>query len=283
MTEEAIRRNAMMRSVSCRRVSHPNVVIENFGQSVKHLEDLYGGSFMSDLPGPNWHACLIEVGGLIFELFEPKHFMLHGRIGPHYLGIEYEADMAEARVAVADHGVRIMRDIELAFHTDPFYGFGVDYEFYGGTFYGPDAAHVTTFTKPAEYWRAHPLGFTGFIGYTHAVSDLEAASKFVQSFLRGQPVYEAERASLGARSIGFKVADDICELISPSGNGVLMREMMTTGHGIRSTVWGVADIAGARRYFETKGLRVIDGTAPGSIAVDPKANLGLLFEFVEKK
>ena len=51
--------------------------------------------------------------------------MLHGRIGPHYLGIEYEVDMAQARAAIADNGIRIMRDIVQAVHTDPFDGFGV--------------------------------------------------------------------------------------------------------------------------------------------------------------
>lgn len=272
----------MARSVHCRRVSHTNVVIENFDASVSFLEDVYGASFMSDLPGPNWHACLIEVGGLIVELFEPKHFMLHGRIGPHYLGIEYEVDMAEARAAVADHGVRIMRDIEEAFHTDPFYGFGVDYEFYGGTFYGPDATHVKTFSKSPEHWAAHPIGFAGLIGFTHAVADLAGASQFLQSFLGAKPLYEAERTGIGARAIGLQIAGDVCELVSPSGDGLLMRDMLRTGHGIRSTVYAVNDVAATRAYFESRSLRVIEGTAPGSIAVDPRDNLGILFEFLER-
>ncbi len=273
----------MPRSIRARRASHTNVVIENLDASVKRLEDLFGGSFMMDMPGANWHACLIEVGGLIVELFEPKQFMLHGRIGPHYLGIEYEADMEEARAAVADHGVRIMRDIVEAIHTDPFDGFGVDYEFYGGTFYGPEAKHVTAHTKSAEHWRAHPIGYTGLIGYTHAVVDIEAASRFLQSFLSAEPVYEVERKALGARAIGLRIADDICELVSPTDDGVLQREMMTTGHGIRSTVYGVADLAATRAYFEGRGVRLIEGTAPGSIAVDPRDNLGILFEFVEQR
>ena len=65
----------MKTAVRCRKASHTNIVIENLNQSVRHLEDVFGGSFMLDLPGENWHACLIEVGGLIVELFEPKHFL----------------------------------------------------------------------------------------------------------------------------------------------------------------------------------------------------------------
>ena len=272
----------MKKSVPCRRLSHPNLVIENLEASVKHLENLFGASFVLDLPGPNWHACLIEVGGLILEMFEPKHFMLHGRIGPHYLGIEYEADMEAARAAVADHGIRIMRDIVEAIHTDPFDGFGVDYEFYGGTFYGPDATHVTTFSKPIEYWRdENPIGFTGRNGYTHAVDDIEAASKFLQSFLGAKPIYEAVRTGLGAKAIGLTVADDVVELVSPNGDGKLMREMLKTGHGVRSLVFGVKDVGQARGYFEGRGVPLIDGTAPGSFALAPEANLGILFEFAE--
>jgi len=268
-------------SVRCKKASHTNIVIENLEQGVKHFEDVFGGSFMLDLPGDNWHACLVEIGGLIVELFEPKHFMLHGRIGPHYLGIEYEVDMEEARTAIADHGIRIMRDIGQAVHTDPMDGFGVDYEFFGGSFYGPDAKHVKAHTHSPEHWAAHPIGYTGFIGYTHAVVDLEAASAFLQSFLGAQVLYEADRASLGAKAIGLQIADAVCELVSPSGDGILLREMMTTGHGIRSTLYGVNSVAQTRAYLQDRGLRVIDGTAPGSIAVDPRDNLGIRFEFAE--
>jgi catechol 2,3-dioxygenase-like lactoylglutathione lyase family enzyme len=269
-------------SVNCRRVSHANLVIENLDASLAFLRDVYGASFMLDLPGPDWHACLIEIGGLVVELFEPKNFMLTSRLGPHYLGIEYEVDMAEARAAVADHGIRIMRDIGAAIHTDPADGFGADYEFFDGTFYGPEAPHVTTHTRSAEHWAAHPIGFTGLIGYTHAVAVLPAASTFLQSFLGARPLYEVEREGLGARAIGLAIADAVCELVSPAGEGALLREMLRTGQGIRSTVYGVRDVAAARAHFESKGLRVIAGTAPGSIAVDPRDNLGILFEFAER-
>jgi hypothetical protein len=271
----------MKRAVHCKKASHTNIVIESLEKGVRHLEDVFGGSFMLDLPGENWHACLIEVGGLIVELFEPKHFMLHGRIGPHYLGIEYEVDMAEARAAIADHGIRITRDLGQAVHTDPFDGFGVDYEFYGGSFYGPDAPHVKTHTHAPEHWAAHPIGYTGFIGYTHAVRDIDAASAFLQSFLGARPVYTSKRGGLGAQAIGLQIADAICELVSPTGNGALMHDMTTTGQGIRSTVYRVASVARARAHFESHALRVIDGTAPGSIAIDPRDNLGILFEFAE--
>ena len=273
----------MARSVNCRRISHTNLVIEDFAASVAFLEGVYGGSFMADLPGPDWHACLIEIGGLVVELFEPRNFLLQSRIGPHYLGLEFEADVDEARAAVADHGMRIIRDLGVAIHTDPFQGFGVDYEFYGGTFYGPDAPHLKTFTKSPEHWAAHPIGYTGLIGYTQAVADLAAATAFMKSFLGAEPIYETVREAIGARATGMRFAGIVCELVCPSGDGPLLRDMLQTGHGIRSTVYSVSDVAATRAYFEGRGLRVIAGARPGSVAVDPRDNLGILFEFVEQQ
>lgn len=270
------------RSVRCRRFSHTNLVIENLEQSVRHLEENFGGHFMMDLPGADWHACLIQVGGLIVELFEPKNFMLHGRIGPHHLGIEFEADLGEARAAAADHGIRIMRDIGLAIHTDPLTSLGADYEFYDGTFYGDSPTHLRgSHALPAAHWAAHPIGYTESFGYTHAVADLEAAGAFVQSFLGGELLYEADRPAMGARAAGFRIANGLCELIAPVADGALRREMLITGRGMRSTLHGVADAGRARAWLEGRGLRLVEGSAPGRFAVDPRDNLGIRYEFAE--
>lgn len=271
-----------MNSIRCRRVSHLNVVIENFDRSIEHLQTVLGGWFMMDLPGPHWHACLIEVGGHILELFEPPGFLLNSRHGPHVLGVEYEAEMTEVRAAVAARNIGIMRDVVAAIHTDPADGYGVDYEFFDGTFYGPDAPHVHQHSQSAEYWRAHAMGYTGFVGYTHAVRDIAAASAFLKDFVTAEIAYEEDRPALGARAIGMRIADDVCELVSPTGDGALYREMMRTGEGIRSAVWGVADLARARDHLAGHGMRLIEGTAPGSIAIDPRDNQGILFEFVER-
>lgn len=271
----------MKRSIQCRRASHTNIVIENLDDSIKHFERVFGASFMLDLPGDAWHACLVEIGGFVIELFEPKGFLLNSRIGPHYLGIEYETNMEDARAAIADHGLRIIRDIGQAVHTDPSDGLGVAYEFFDGTFYGPNISFLKATTHSDEHWGKHPIGYAGFMGYTQAVSDIEAASAFLQDFLNAKPVYETVRAGLNAQAIGLKIANDICELLSPLGDGPLLQDMLKTGRGIRATRYRVKNIAQAREYFEGMGLRVIEGTVPGSIAVDPRDNLGVLFEFVE--
>src|SRR5690348_12561458 len=119
-----------MRSIRPRRASHFNLVLEDYDASVAHFRGLFGAEFLLDLPSPNWHACLIEIGGVIIEIFAPPAFLLHARHGAHFQGMEYEADMDQVRAAVADHGVRIIRDLGVALHTDPADCLGVDWEFY---------------------------------------------------------------------------------------------------------------------------------------------------------
>lgn len=272
----------MPEGVRVSRISHMNLVIADFDASLARMRDLFDAEFLLDLPGPNWHAGLIEIGNVIIELFAPPSFMLNSRNGPHHLGIEFNSDVDEARTAAARHGVRIMRDIVAAIHTDPADGFGVDFEFYAGSFHRNEPPVLTQPIKPLAYWRdEHPLGVIGQKGYIHAVADIEAASQFMQSFLFARPVYEADRPEIGARAIGLEVADGVVELLTPTGPGKLQSDMYRSGEGILATVFNVRDIEQARGYFNEREITVIPGTVPGSFAVAPEENCGILFEFAQ--
>ena len=263
------------------RVNHMNVVLRDHDASVAHLEARFGAEFMGDMLQKEFHASLLEIGQVIFELFVPHDFLTCARYGPHYLGLEWQADMDDVRAAVADHGLGIVRDIGLALHTDPADCFGVSYEFYSGYFHDNDWDLLGGGKiKSAEYWRdEQPLGLTGLIGYTHAVEDIEAASAFLQSFLSAQPVYAMERPALGARAIGLQVADAVIELQTPSSEGELRQYLNRNGQGIRSTVFGVRDIEQTRHSLEGQGITLVAGSAPDSLAISAGANLGLMFEF----
>jgi hypothetical protein len=271
-----------MRSIRPVTVNHMNVVLEDFDASVAHLQSLYGAEWFADMPQKEFHACLIEMGRVIFELFVPYDFLVSARQGPHYLGLEYQANMDEVRAAVADHGIGVVRDIGLALHTRPADCFGVSYEFYDGYFHDRDWDMIGGKIKPAEYWRDdHPLGLTGLVGHTHAVYDIAAAQTFLQSFLSAEPAYEIARPAIAAQAIGLKVADATIELVTPAGDGVLHQHLLRHGEGIRSTVFGVHDLDQARRYFAERGVPLVPGTADGSCAVPAEANRGLIFEFCE--
>jgi catechol 2,3-dioxygenase-like lactoylglutathione lyase family enzyme len=272
----------MARSIRPLRVNHMNVVLQDFDASVALMGERYGGELMADFPQKEFHACLVEMGQVIFELFVPYDFLICARYGPHYLGLEWQADMDDVRAAVTEHNIRIVRDIGLALHTDPADCFGVSYEFYSGYFHDRDWPPLGGKIKSAEYWRdEHPLGLTGLKGYTHVVEDVEAASAFLQSFLGAEQVHDEARPAIAARAIGLRVADAAIELLTPVGEGAIWQHLHRHGQGIRSTVFGVRDIAQARRYFAERDVPLEPGSSEGSIAVPAAANLGLIFEFSE--
>ncbi|MCB2072657.1 MAG: hypothetical protein H6917_10675 [Novosphingobium sp.] len=273
----------MTKSIRPVRTNHMNLVLENVEASADHFRQAYGAELLADMPQRELHAYLFEIGRVIFEVFVPYEFLLNARYGPHYVGIEYQADIDEVREAIAERGIRIVRDIGLALHTHPADCFGVSFEFYGGYFHDRewdmlDGAKMLS----AEYWRdEHPLGLTGLKAYTVAVSDIDAASAFMQGFLSGDPVYEASREGIAGRAVGLQVCDAVLELVTPMGEGILQRHLQRYGDGIRSTVFGVRDIEQARRYFADRGIETEPGGAPDSFAVAETANLGVIFEFRE--
>jgi hypothetical protein len=261
-----------------------NVVLADFDASVAHFQDIYGAQWFADMPQKEFHACLVHIGRVIFELFVPYDFLVCARYGPHYVGLEYQANIDEVRAAVADHGIGVVRDIGLALHTDPADCFGVSYEFYDGYFHDRDWEMIGGTINSAEYWRdEQPLGLTGLIGHTHAVHDIAAAAGFLQSFLGAEPLYETDRPAIAARAAGFRVADGTIELVTPAGPGPLADHLLRHGEGIRSTVFGVRDLEQARRHLAGRGVALDAGTADGSFAVPARANRGLIFEFAEMR
>jgi hypothetical protein len=67
-----------------------NVVLEDFDATIEHLEGLYGFQFVADLDNKEWHAALVVLGRVLFEVFTPHAWLLNSRYGPHYLGVEFE-------------------------------------------------------------------------------------------------------------------------------------------------------------------------------------------------
>ena len=273
----------MPRSLTCLHMNHINVMVEDFEKSVDHLRDLYGAQLNLELPGEHWQACLITIGGVMFEVFAPRQYLLHARFGPHYVGVEYQVpDADEARTEVLAAGMRVVRELGVAIHVHPAEAFGVAWEFFGRSFHDdPPPVQYSDPPKPLDDWREHPVGYAGLERYSVAVSDLESAAEFLTGFLGATFAYERARPAVASRAVGFALANTVVELISPIGPGPVERHVARYGDGIRSTVFAVRDLDQARRYFTGRGITVHPGDAPGSFAIAPEDNLGLLFEFSE--
>lgn len=273
------------------RLNHMNLVLQDPMDSVRHFQKMYDAEVVADIPKAEYHACLVETGGVLFEIFTPKVYLLNARYGPHYVGVEYQANMDVVSQAVAERKMRIIRESRYekdlagnpgyALHTHPADGFGVSYEFYHDDFHQWHWPALGGKFKSAEYWLAHPLSLTGQKGYTHAVENIEAASAFLQGFLSAVPIYEIYRPLLNAQAIGLQVADIVVELQTPCGEGELARYLYRYGEGIRSTVFGVSSIERARGFFAARGLPLVVGDTAETIAVHAADNLGVMFEFAE--
>lgn len=264
-------------------LNHMNLVLRDFDESVAHFQRCFDAEFMVDIPNPETHAGLIEIGRVIFEIFTPRAWLLNARYGPHHLGVEYRADIEQVRAAIAERGIGIVRDIGLALHTDPADTLGVSFEFYDGDFHwrnwdelGGGQIHSAT------YWRdEHPLGLTGLKCYTLAVHDLAAARAFLESFLSAEPVYEAPRPAIAAQAVGLKVADCTIELLTPVGPGDVQRHLHRYGEGIRSTIFGTRDIDAVGRFLADRQVATVPGPTEASLAVPASENLGVIFEFAQ--
>jgi catechol 2,3-dioxygenase-like lactoylglutathione lyase family enzyme len=275
------REATMAVSMRPKGINHPNLVLRDGDASIERFRELYGAEFMMEVPTTTCRAVLVEIGRVIIELFTPNEFLLNARHGAHLLGLEYWVDIDEAREALASHGVRLVSDHGHMLHTDPADGFGVSFELYGRYFYDADTP-IPTPLKPVEYWRdEHPLGLLGLKGYTVAVGDADAASRFYQSLFSGEPMYDEARPELGARAVGLKVADSLVELLAPVGDGPLRQELYRTGQGVRSFVLQTADLGRARRHFSGRDVALVPGSAPDRFGVAPDASRGVLFEFSE--
>jgi hypothetical protein len=264
------------------RVEHLNIVHEDYDATVDHYGKLFGGIVVFDRLQPTWHACLMDVGGVLFEIFVPNEFFLHTRYGPHYLGVEYHvADIALVRETLAARSIRIARDLDVAVHSHPADCHGVSLEFFDDSFHTNEEL-LDRPMPPAAYWRdEHPLGFTGLSRYTVAVADLPSALADFQAVLDHEVLSEQRRDALAAKGVSLLVGGAVLELVAPDGDGPLREHLRAHGEGIRSTVFGVRDLDRARAHFVERGIEVVTGTAPGTFAIPAEQNRGVIFEFAQ--
>jgi catechol 2,3-dioxygenase-like lactoylglutathione lyase family enzyme len=233
-----------------------------------------------DRQQPTWHACLLDIGGVLFEIFAPHDFFLHTRYGSHYLGIEYRVDDIDAvRETLAARNVRIARDLDVAVHSHPADCHGVSLEFFAGDFHTDTELLDVPMPSPAYWIDEHPLGLSGLHGCTIAVRDLAAASCHFQALLEHEVLYEVARPAVAGTAMGLLVGGAVIELLAPDGNGPLHDHLIEHGEGIRSTVFRVRDLDRARRHFRERGIDLVAGTAPDSVAIPAEQHLDLLVEF----
>ena len=285
----------MAKSLDLIQVNHPNALVTSYDDTLEHFRRLFGAHLNMEIPESDGvRAVLMTIGHVILEFFAPLEVTergqgrLMGLYGDHYLGIEYRvADLAAARDTLAAEGVRNIRDPGHVFFTHPADCFGVSFEIFEGDFYAPEMETTNprwTAPPPREYWaEEHPMGILGLARWSVAVPDLEPATRFYTSVMGAEQVYQEPRPNASAESIGLQLGDAIVELIAPTGEGRVQAFLERYKQHMRAIVYEVRDMPQLEKYLESKGVDLVEGDAPGSRAIPPEQNHGLLFEFTEAR
>jgi len=158
--------------------NHINAIVDGYEATIEHFRDRVGFTLDRRIPdsGDGTDACLMTLGGMMFEFFAPKERGERGqgrllsKFGDHYIGIEYNVpDVTSAREFANEQGVRIINDLGAAFFTYPGSSFGIAFEIYDGDF--------KRLAQADGYWEnQQPLGLTGLARLTVAVESVEAAT-----------------------------------------------------------------------------------------------------------
>lgn len=277
------------------QVNHVNAIVTSFEGALDHFRRLFGAYLNMEIPESDGvRAVLVTIGHVVIELFAPVKVTergqgrLMGLYGDHYIGIEYRvADVAEAREVLAARSIRNIHDDGSVFFTHPGDCFGVSFEFFAGNWFAPEMEAVNpnwSAPPPREYWaEKHPMGILGLSRWSVAVPHLDPAAAFYANVMGAKEVYRESRPNAAAESIGFELGDAIVELMAPTGEGPIQKFLERYRQHMRAIVFEVKSLAAVEDHLRSQGVGLVEGDAPGSRAIPPEQNHGLLFEFTEAR
>jgi catechol 2,3-dioxygenase-like lactoylglutathione lyase family enzyme len=274
-------------SLVVEKVIHINQVLGDFAGANRFYGDVFGAlEYMNSYdPGERRDASLFVIGDTCIELFSPRDDQsLLGanlaRYGDSWHSFELKVpDLDAAKATCDEHGIRVTTYRPGAFFmVHPKDTHGLLLEVCPTDMYGDP--RLTDDWSPSP-WRTHPMGILQLNALSAAVRDLDAAATFLTGLFGAEPVHRGDRDGVG-RTASFWLGGTMLELIEPSGpESPVANYVERFGPRMRSLQWRVADVDKARAHLEGHGLAVIDGDVDGWIALDPKDNYGVLWQFTE--
>jgi catechol 2,3-dioxygenase-like lactoylglutathione lyase family enzyme len=269
------------------KLVHVNQLVDDFAAARAFYARVFGAQeyWTGHDEAERRDASLFVVGDVCIELFAPRdRTSLLGaslqRFGNSWHSLEFQvADLEAARAALVERGVRIptYRPGEfLMVHPGDCHGLLLELcplEMEGDPRIEPGWS--------AAPWRdEHPLGVAGLHSVGVAVRDLPAARDWLTGLLGTTPAYQESRPGIGADVVGVPMGDTVLELVAARVPESPVADYVGRfGQRLRSIELGVRDVAGAVAHLEGAGLRVVDGSRPGAVAVAEEDNWGVRWEF----
>ena len=283
--------------LALQRLCHVNAVVESYERSLAHVAKRWGAVVNFEVPdNGERRAFLCTLGDVIFELVVPNDpTSLTGRgarlarYGNHYDGLEFSvASVDDARRTCQELGLEVIADQGSFFYTSSDDCLGVSWEIFGQDWHellAPDSAasHGWVPVPPRAHWSdEHAWGLLGLHRISLVVEVLEIAVARLAAVSGAEVLYRCERGPAVADAVGLRVGDTVIELLAPAGEGPVRRFLDRYGERLRATVFCVGDLDALERSAAQQGIDLVEGDAPGTRAIRPADNLGLLFEFTEE-
>jgi catechol 2,3-dioxygenase-like lactoylglutathione lyase family enzyme len=277
-----------MGMIEVERVIHINQVLSDFEGANRFYADVFGAvEFMNNYDEHERRdASLFVVGDTCIELFSPRdQGSLLGanlaRYGDSWHSFELKVrDLEDARAAMEERDVRVTTYRPGAFfmvHPKDTHGLLLElcsHDMRGDPRLEPDWS--------PDPWRHHPLGIEQLQNLGCAVRDLDSAVGFVSCLLGAEPIHRGTRSGVGNLAT-FWLGDTAIELVEPDSERSPVAEYIERyGPRMRSLLWKVSDVDAAGRYLDSKGLRVVRGDVDDWIAIDPRDNYGVLWQFTDQ-
>lgn len=244
-------------------------------------------------------ASLIAIGDVVMEPMMPARVAelrnqsvkkFHDRFGQHFHSIAWYADDVQAISDRLDRdGLRLFNIVgkqikpphnAAAIWTHPRETFGqLEFALIGN--YTIDPRLQPSWSN--DFWRErHPLRVERTSHITVAVRDLPAAKRLYCETLGGRLIHEEESAGRKRSAFAAVGEDTVVELAQPlSASSPEGRDMERNGEGIHALVFKTGDLAGAKEFLESKGLRPrMEGA--DSIALDEAQAYGMTIGFTRR-
>ena len=259
-------------------IDHVNQLIGDADTAREHYERVYGArvaEIYRQRTGP-YDNFLFKLGTMTVEVFSPvdrEHSFgrQHSRFGNCWQGCLLRVpDLREAIDVCSERRIPVV-DVNLE---------------RGWAFTDPRTTYFSIQLEDRDDWDKSPsendAGVERLHGFSVAVHDLEAAVAFFRETIAGADVvYEEERAQIGGRAAGVRIAGYVVELQSPVTDGDLAAFLARYRERVRTMTWKVESLDGLARHLAGCDVAVEPGDRAGTLAVRSADNLDVGMQFVE--
>jgi methylmalonyl-CoA/ethylmalonyl-CoA epimerase len=261
-----------------KKLNHINQVLSDYDGAIDFYRRVFGAKLTFDGRqqfGP-YNNCILYIGPVIIELFSPCDETGLGRLiaryGDTWQGVEFLTPNLDDSIAAVN-----ARNLRIVDHNPGKWFFLLPSECHGLCLEIVDPVGGVFAEDQGE---TNPFGITGLKNLSVAVRDVDAAVAFYADLVAGaHETYRDERPNVGAVAVGMNFGPETVEFLAPTGPGAISDYLDRYRQQIRGISFRVKDLGAVKEHLAASGLPRIEGDEPGSIAIPPEHNYGVLYQF----